>query len=56
MAQASARAVLRADFREFVNKFGAVSGGGTPQDFAQFLRVERGRLQALILENNIRVE
>lgn len=56
LAQASARAVQRADFREFVNKFGGVSGGGTPQDFAQFLRGERGRLQALILENNIRVE
>jgi tripartite-type tricarboxylate transporter receptor subunit TctC len=56
LAQASARAVQRADFREFVSKFGGFIGGGTPQDFAKFLSSERGRLQALIVENNIRLE
>ena len=56
LAQASARAVQRAEFREFVKNFGGVTGGGTPQDFAKFLSNERGRLQALIVENNIRLE
>jgi tripartite-type tricarboxylate transporter receptor subunit TctC len=56
LAQASARAVQRTDFREFVSKFGGVTGGGTPQDFAKFLSSERGRLQSLIVENNIRLE
>jgi tripartite-type tricarboxylate transporter receptor subunit TctC len=56
LAQASARAALRPEFREFVNRFGAVAVGSSPQDFARFLRGERGRLQALIAENNIRME
>ncbi len=56
LAQAGARAVQRTEFREFVKNFGGVTGGGTPQDFAKFLSSERGRLQALILENNIRLE
>ena len=56
LAQASARAVQRPEFREFVNKFGAVGVGGSSQDFARYLRSERAQLQALIIETNIRVE
>jgi tripartite-type tricarboxylate transporter receptor subunit TctC len=56
LAQASARAAQRPEFREFVNKYGAAAVGSSPQDFARYLRNERAQLQALILENNIRVE
>jgi tripartite-type tricarboxylate transporter receptor subunit TctC len=56
LAQASARAVQRPEFREFVNKVGAAAVGSSPQDFARYLRNERAQLQALIFENNIRVE
>ena len=56
LAQASARAVQRPEFREFAAKFGAVSVGSSPADFARYLRNERGQLQALIAENNIRVD
>ena len=56
LAQASSRAVQRPEFREFVNKYGAAAVGSSPQDFARYLRNERAQLQALILENNIRLE
>ena len=56
LAQASARAVQRPEFREFVNKFGALAVGSSPVDFARYLRNERAQLQALIAENNIRVD
>ena len=56
LAQASARAVQRPEFREFVNKLGASAIGSSAQDYARFLRTERAQFQALILENNIRVE
>ena len=46
----------RPEFREFVNKYGAAAVGSSPQDFARYLRNERAQLQALILENNIRLE
>ena len=56
LAQASARAVQRPEFREFVAKNGAAAISSTPQAFASYLRNERTQLQALIAENNIRVE
>ena len=56
LAQASARAVQRPEFREFVNKFGAIAVGSSAPDFARYLRNERAQLQALIAENNIRVD
>jgi tripartite-type tricarboxylate transporter receptor subunit TctC len=56
LAQASARAVLRPEFREFVAKNGAAAVSSSPQDFARYLRNERAQLQTLIAENNIRVE
>ena len=56
LAQASSRAVQRPEFREFVNKYDAAAVGSSPQDFARYLRNERAQLQALILENNIRLE
>ena len=56
LGQASARAVRRPEFREFVNKFGAIAVGSSPEDFARYLRSERAQLQALIAEYNIRVE
>ena len=56
LSQASARAVQRPEFREFVNKLGANAIGSSAQDYGRFLRTERAQFQALILENNIRVE
>lgn len=56
LAQASARAVQRAEFREFVSKFGAMGVGSSAPDFARYLRNERTQYQALIAENNIRME
>lgn len=56
LAQASARAVQRAEFREFVSKFGAMGVGSSAPDFARYLRNERTQYQALIAENNIRIE
>ena len=56
LAQACARAAQRAEFREFVNKCGARAVGSSSRDFARYLRDERSQLQALIVENNIRVE
>ena len=56
LAQASARAVQRPEFREFVNKLGAMGVGSSSPDFARYLRTERAQFQALIAENNIRVE
>ena len=56
LAQACARAAQRPEFREFAAKFGAVAVGSSPVDFARYMRTERGQLQALIAENNIRVD
>ena len=56
LSQASGRAVQRPEFREFVNKLGANAIGSSAQDYGRFLRTERAQFQALILENNIRVE
>ena len=56
LAQASARASQRPEFREFAAKFGAITVGSSPQDFARYLRSERGHMQTLIAENNIRLE
>lgn len=56
LAQASARAAQRPEFREFAAKNGATAVGSSPQDFDRYLRVERTQLMALIAENNIRVD
>ena len=56
LAQACARAAQRPEFREFVSRYGAVAVGSAPQDFARYLRNERAQLQALIADNNIRVD
>ncbi len=56
LGQASARAAQRPEFREFAQKNGAAAVGSSPQDFARYLRNERVQLQALIADNNIRVE
>ncbi len=56
LAQASARAVRRAEFREFVGKLGATGVGSSAPDFARYLHNERSQYQALIAENNIRME
>lgn len=56
LSQACARAAQRPEFREFAAKFGAVAVGSSPVEFARYLRNERAQLQALIAENNIRVD
>ncbi len=56
LAQASARAAQRPEFRDFTKKYGAIAVGSTPDDFGRYLRAERAQLQALIAENNIRVD
>ena len=56
LAQACARAAQRPEFREFAARVGAVSVGSSPVDFARYMRTERAQLQALIAENNIRVD
>jgi tripartite-type tricarboxylate transporter receptor subunit TctC len=56
LAQACARAAQRPEFREFAAKFGSVVVGSSPVEFARYLRAERAQLQALIAENNIRVD
>ncbi len=56
LGQACARAAQRTEFRDFAVKFGAVAVGSSPVDFARYLRTERAQLQALIADNNIRVE
>jgi tripartite-type tricarboxylate transporter receptor subunit TctC len=56
LAQACARAAQRPEFREFAAKFGAVAVGSSPVEFARYMRNERAQLQALIAENNIRVD
>lgn len=56
LAQACARAAQRSEFREFAAKFGAAAVGSSPADFARYMRTERAQLQALIADNNIRVD
>ncbi|MFN0183075.1 MAG: hypothetical protein ACKVQR_04565 [Aquabacterium sp.] len=56
LGQASNRAAQRPKFREFLSKLGALSPGTSPQDFGHYMRDERAQYQALIAENNIRME
>jgi tripartite-type tricarboxylate transporter receptor subunit TctC len=56
LAQASARAVQRPEFRDFTTRLGAVTPSSSSQDFGRYVREERAQYHALIAENSIRME
>jgi tripartite-type tricarboxylate transporter receptor subunit TctC len=44
------------DIRDSFAKQGAVAAGGTPQDYATFMREESARWGEVVRRNNIKIE